>query len=121
MEEQASNASSRPVWVMGILVGFIGLMVLGLLGYSTLSARPSMATAPSRPGSVAAKPETSAPAPATSQSPGTARGGPVAQQVAQFSAPLHEPHPAVAPPYNPDPVVDLVLTMDDRRTIEVAP
>lgn len=121
MQEQSADTSARSVWVMGMLVGTTGLMVLVLLVYSTLTTRPPVGAAPSRAGTVAASAETSATAPAPSLAASTARSSPAAPPVAQFSAPPHEPHSAVAPPYNPDPVVDLVFTMDDRRTIEVAP
>ncbi len=120
MREVSASASKRSVWVLSTLIGVIGLIMLGLLLYSTVAAWAQTAEASRRASVAAPNHNGGALAPAASAQANAAVVSRAALQVAQFTAPARDPYPAVAPPYNPDAAVDLVITMDDQRVIEVA-
>jgi nitrite reductase (NO-forming) len=117
--------STTSLWVFGLVLSTMGLLLAVVAAYPILSAGARKAapsrqtdTMPVASGAGAAAPAASAPAPAASGGPAAALAAP---QLVQYTAPPQAPHPAVAPPYNPSAVVDLVINMDDRQAIEVAP
>jgi nitrite reductase (NO-forming) len=114
-----NDARAYLAWWMTI--GVMALLVLVVAVYPIVTRGPRASSAGSPASAATAGHAASAPAsgPAAAVASG-AQAAPAPQQ-AQLTGPPHTTREALAPPYNPESVVDLVVTMDDRRVVEVAP